>query len=80
MKLVIDIPEDIYTRLFDNGEDIAKADISEIAKAIRKGETFKMGHWIKNERSFYTCDKCGFANHYNLKKYNYCPNCGAKMR
>ena len=40
MKLVIDISEDVYTRLFDNGiqdNEIAVDDICEMARAIRKG-------------------------------------------
>lgn len=40
MKIVIDIPEDIYTRLFDNGiqdNKIATDDICEMARSIRLG-------------------------------------------
>ena len=40
MKLIIDIPDDVYTRLFDNGiqdNEIAIDDICEMARAIRKG-------------------------------------------
>lgn len=41
MKLVIDIPEDVYTRLFDNGiqdNEIAVDDVCEMARAIRLGK------------------------------------------
>lgn len=40
MKIVIDIPEDVYTRLFDNGiqdNEIAVDDICEMARALRLG-------------------------------------------
>ena len=40
MKLIIDIPEDVYTRLFDNGiqdNEIATDDICEMARALRLG-------------------------------------------
>lgn len=40
MQIVIDIDENVYTRLFDNGmEDyeIANDDLSAIVKSIRKG-------------------------------------------
>ena len=40
MKLIIDIPEDVYTRLFDNGiqdNEIAVDDVCEMARAIRLG-------------------------------------------
>ena len=40
MRIVIDIPEDVYTRLFDNGiqdNEIAVDDVCEMARAIRLG-------------------------------------------
>ena len=40
MKLIVDIPEDVYTRLFDNGiqdNEIATDDICEMARALRLG-------------------------------------------
>ena len=40
MKLIIDISEDVYTRLFDNGiqdNEIAVDDVCEMARALRKG-------------------------------------------
>lgn len=40
MEIVINIPEDVYTRLFDNGiqdNEIAVDDVCEMARAIRKG-------------------------------------------
>ena len=40
MKLIIDIDEDVYTRLFDNGiqdNEIAVDDVCEMARALRLG-------------------------------------------
>ena len=40
MKLIIDISEDVYTRLFDNGiqdNEIAIDDVCEMARALRIG-------------------------------------------
>ena len=47
MQIVIDIPEDVYTRLFDNGiqdNEIAVDDVCEMARAIRKGTPLPKGH------------------------------------
>ena len=47
MKLVIDIPEDVYTRLFDNGiqdNEIATDDICEMARSLRRGTPLPKGH------------------------------------
>ena len=47
MKIVIDIPEDVYTRLFDNGiqdNEIATGDICKIARSIRLGILLPKGH------------------------------------
>jgi len=47
MQIVINIDENIFTRLFDNGvEDyeITNDDLSAIAKSIRKGVLLPQGH------------------------------------
>ena len=47
MKIVIDISEDVYTRLFDNGiqdNEIAVDDVCEMARAIRLGIPLPKGH------------------------------------
>lgn len=47
IELVIKIPEDVYTRLFDNGiqdNEIAVDDVCEMARAIRKGTPLPKGH------------------------------------
>lgn len=41
MQIVIDIPKDVYTRLFDNGiqdNEIAVDDVCEMARALRLGK------------------------------------------
>lgn len=49
----------------------------------------KKGHWIKYQEPWggtqkWKCSNCG--NHYDINRvytimpYNYCPNCGAKMK
>lgn len=47
MQIVIDIPEDVYTRLFDNGiqdNEIAVDDVCEMARALRLGTPLPKGH------------------------------------
>ena len=47
MKLVIEIPEDVYTRLFDNGiqdNEIAVDDVCEMARALRLGTPLPKRH------------------------------------
>lgn len=47
MQIVIDIPEHVYTRLFDNGiqdNEIATDDICEMARALRLGKPLPKGH------------------------------------
>jgi hypothetical protein len=47
VELVIKIPEDVYTRLFDNGiqdNEIATDDICEMARALRMGKPLLKGH------------------------------------
>lgn len=47
MQIVIDIDENVFTRLFDNGTEdyeIVNDDLFAIAKAIRKGTPLPKGH------------------------------------
>ena len=37
MQIIIDINENVFTRLFDNGDLCAMDDLFAIAKAVRKG-------------------------------------------
>ena len=48
MKVLIDIDEDIYTRLFDNGTeeeafDVNADDLCKILTSVRKGVPFDIG-------------------------------------
>jgi len=43
MQVVIDIDDNLYTRLFDNGENYV-ADMRRACVAIRKGVTLPKGH------------------------------------
>lgn len=54
MKIVIDIPEDVYTRLFDNDiqdNEIATDDICEMARSLRLGTSLPKGHGDLIDRS-----------------------------
>ena len=47
VKLIIEISEDVYTRLFDNGlqdNEIAVDDVCEMARALRIGTPLPKGH------------------------------------
>lgn len=44
MKLVIDIDDNLYTRLFDNGVDNYDDVAVDMAKTIRKGTVLPKGH------------------------------------
>ena len=47
MQIIIDIDENVFTRLFDNGTEdyaIVNDDLFAIAKSIRKGTPLPKGH------------------------------------
>ena len=93
MQIVIDIDENLYTRLFDNG-DIDAADMLKACVAIRKGTPkLKTGRWIVNEWGNISCSECGCTAPYDKVypgesvfgkairvKSTFCPTCGAKMK
>ena len=62
MKWIIDLDENVFTRLFDNGVETSSEDREAIDRAIRNGKPYKerpTGYWIKN------CDSCDCSNCYN---------------
>lgn len=76
MKLVIDIPEDVYNYIksHDTGEVV-------VDEAVKNGvllEKIEKGHWVK-ENSVLRCSICDFGVA-RYDKYNYCPNCGVYIR
>ena len=44
MKIVIDIDENVFTRLFDNGVDTSSEDRKVIDRAVRNGIVLPKGH------------------------------------
>ena len=93
MKLVIDVPEDIYealrkTNVILSGRWSGKNLTSIIFDAVANGkpQEQKKGHWItRYDRwgdvvttiSHYQCSECG---QYDYDKDDYCPNCGCLMK
>jgi hypothetical protein len=72
MQIVIDIDENIFTRLFDNGTEdyaIVSDDLFAIAKAIRKGTPLPKGHGRLKDIDWID-DNC--ENHYSDKDGSWC--------
>ena len=74
MKIVIEISEDLYEMCRDNlgSED-------NIEGIIANGRPLPKGHWIEVDNG-YICSECDIIRAKGTTgKYNYCPNCGARM-
>ena len=84
MKLIIDIPEDMY----NDANILIVKDLPELKKIIANGIPYKersQGEWIDGGKDvtgqyFYDefiCSKCFVVV---TDKSNFCPKCGADMR
>lgn len=89
MKLIIDIDEDVYKAILENGY-IYDEDNEDIAKIIKDGTLLeeKIGHWIRQKGIYGLADTCECSvcgrtiyagNEKDLEDYPYC-HCGAKMK
>ena len=71
---------DLITRRYENPEictqEISSIPVADVAP-VRHGRWLGSKHKIFSNTYDYVCSKCGCD--YALAKYNYCPNCGAKM-
>lgn len=73
--------------LFGGNTDMHKLLISIVAhQPTIDAEPVRHGKWIKADTQqyfrkhypFFTCSECGYRKD-SQKKWNYCPNCGARM-
>ena len=79
-----DYPDMLIGRAIANGTPLTISEdgtltvaVGEVA--IKALDECKVGKWVKNEHTFWTCSECGWVNKYNRERYAYCPNCGAKI-
>ena len=79
----LDIPEDMC--VFEILSHI-ELEIGNLPSAQPTAEPVRHGKWIKADSQQYfrkhypcfTCSECGYRKD-SQKKWNYCPNCGARM-
>ena len=76
-----------YGKSFSSGiHDFFRCVVKQIRKAPTiEAEPVKHGRWIKKDlfsmyHKMHNCSECGEPVYDNGKPFNYCPNCGAKMR
>lgn len=91
MKLIIDIPEDVYIRLKDD-EHMIRDVVGKFGGtagtqanlAILNGTPYEerpKGKWVKNFKSLWdlgNCSECGYF-FVGTREANFCPKCGARM-
>ena len=83
MQIVIEIDENVFTRLFDNGTEdyaIVNDDLFAIAKSIRNGTPLETqrpkGKWIGvSSYEAFGGDYEAWMAHENPIAYHYCSNC-----
>lgn len=81
MKLIVDIDENLYTRLFDNGDNEID-DMAEALVVLRKGTPAPKGKWVRDKDGYWVCSVCGAIGaspHVSEPPDRYCHECGAQM-
>ena len=78
MQIVIDIDEEVIKHAKEMTE--GSMDEYEAIRAIANGTPLKEGHWIEVDNG-YICSECDIIRAKGTTgKYNYCPNCGCRMK
>lgn len=80
MKLIIDIDDNVFTRLFDNGVDTSSDDREVIDRAVRNGKPYEerpQGKWFgrryiiqntgKYDVDMLVCSECGYEGSYDAE-------------
>ena len=86
MKLVIDIPNNLYKDIKESYSiTLGTIYTDKVVKAIKNGTQLQKGQWVKEtltdgKAECVRCSNCGCGLYYFKEFYsNYCPNCGAEM-
>lgn len=64
---------------YHNGYDNALADVEKAIQELPTIEERKTGKWVRLESGSDGCNQC-WTNDFGWARFNYCPNCGAKMK
>ena len=78
MKLVIDIPDELYNDIIDHRIFAPNG----VYSCIENGTPVKTGEWIDLDNvvevydNWYECSVCGKESF----DYDFCPNCGVRMK
>ena len=83
MKLIIDIPNEVYDWHVNGFPD--EEDAVRLLDIVKNGPPLPKGHWI-NTPDYLTCAygcigyvKCSECGEDSLEEGDFCPNCGAYM-
>ena len=82
MQILIDISEDVFTRLFDNGVDASIDDLRQLETAVRKGTTIPEeksaaelgGNNPRTDDEMTIGQAIEFLDNFNLECEKECPN------
>lgn len=83
MRIIINIPEEAYKLLQNEGVDWLGAE--HILNAVANGKPLKTGYWlpyaeIDGKTVEWVCSSCRRMKSTTKDKTEYCPVCGAYMR
>ena len=85
MKLVIEIPEEVYERT-RTIPALGLVDYEVVKDSVAKGTELKQSVWVgidDEPHEDWECGNCGFLleamDYPEIKQMHYCPGCGAEM-